>query len=186
MPTCDPRLISPVLSEVLRMQPKSVLDIGVGTGKWGALIREYTDVWCQRTSSPFDASPHNRTIIDGIEIHPAYRNPLWGCYNRVTIGDACGILPSLRNSYDLVLCIEVLEHLDRASGAILVRQVLERCSAMILSYTNTDQGSAFGNEHERHISRWSEEELGGLFPQIRKLISIDGITEAFILKGSRQ
>lgn len=186
MPTCDPRLISPVLFEVLQMQPKRTLDIGVGTGKWGALIREYTDVWCQRTSSPFDTSSQNHTSIDGIEIHPAYKNPLWGCYNHVTIGDVYDVLPSLPYSYDLVLCIEVLEHLDSASGAILISEALKRCSAMILSYTNSNQGPAFGNVHERHISYWSEAKLSRLFPQLRKLVSIDGITEAFILKGRQQ
>jgi Methyltransferase domain len=181
MPTCDPRLISPVMFEVLTMQPRSVLDVGVGTGKWGTLVREYTDIWCQRTCT-FSPGKEGATLIDGIEICREYENPLWGNYDHVYLGDALKLLPG-RQRYDLILCLEVLEHLGREDGKKLISMMLDRCSYLIVSYTNSEQGSAFGNEHERHVSRWSEDELRACCPRARKLATIGSITEAYMQRG---
>ena len=38
-------LITPIVSLVQAAEPTSVLDIGVGFGKWGFLLREYIEVW---------------------------------------------------------------------------------------------------------------------------------------------
>jgi len=33
MPTCDPSVIPVIVREVMRLRPKSILDVGVGMGK---------------------------------------------------------------------------------------------------------------------------------------------------------
>ena len=182
MPTCDPGLISPILCAVNQKIPRNILEIGVGTGKWGMLVREYLDVWYRKSTS-FDPLATGAVVLDGIEIHEGYRNPLWSSYNSIIIGDACDLLP-LMTWHDLILCIEVLEHLDRKSGKALMTQALRRCSTLIISYTNSPQGPAFNNEHERHLSMWSEEDLREVCPSTRKLISINRVTEVFCMESS--
>ena len=44
MPTSHHTYISDVITWVRKLQPKTVLDVGVGFGKWGHLFREYLDV----------------------------------------------------------------------------------------------------------------------------------------------
>ena len=150
MPTCDPAIITPILQEVLAQQPRTVLEIGTGTGKFGALIREYTDIWHRR---------HWQTQIKGIEIFPDYRNPLWKFYDEVVIGDATELIDCVPDC-DLILMTEVLEHLTMEVGQAMLAKCHAKAKVFIFSYTNSPQDAAFGNEHERHISQWQESDLG--------------------------
>ena len=45
MPSSLPDFIPTIIKTVMSRNPKSVLDIGVGFGKWGYLFREYLDVY---------------------------------------------------------------------------------------------------------------------------------------------
>ena len=157
MPTCDPILITPIIQEVLYQQPKTVLEIGTGTGKFGALVREYTDIWYRRLHQQ-----DWRTRIHGIEIFSGYRNPLWGLYDSVMIGDATKLIDMpqlLLPCYDLILMTEVLEHLSKETGKMMLAKCLQKANIFIFSFTNSPQDAAFGNEHERHISQWNESDL---------------------------
>ena len=44
MPSSRPNTIPTVIHLVKQFQPKSILDVGIGFGKWGHLFREYTDI----------------------------------------------------------------------------------------------------------------------------------------------
>ncbi len=44
MPSSRPNTIPTVIHLVRQLKPKSILDVGVGFGKWGHLFREYTDI----------------------------------------------------------------------------------------------------------------------------------------------
>lgn len=145
MPTSHPMLITPVTTEILVMQPNSVLDIGVGFGKWGVLTREYTDIWLRRWK--------HVVKIDGIEIFDKYRNPNWDNYTNIFIGDVRTVLPTL-SSYDLIIFLEVLEHIERTEALKLLDLCRSKCKLLVFSYTNSAQGTAFGNIHETHKSQW--------------------------------
>lgn len=150
MPTSDPILITPVCKEILALQPKSVLDIGIGFGKFGALAREYTDVWNRRTV--------NTTVIHGIEIFEKYGNPNWDHYDMVLVGDVIKLLPTL-GAYDLILLIEILEHLKKEEGLELLDMCFNKCKMLLFSYSNSPQGAAFGNVNEIHLSTWKDEDF---------------------------
>ena len=78
MPSSAPTLLTPVMSLVMSMHPRSVLDVGCGLGKWGALCREYLDWW-----GP-GATGRRRTRIDAVEIHAPYLGALhWAVYDEV-------------------------------------------------------------------------------------------------------
>jgi hypothetical protein len=67
MPSSSWKHISKTIEQIWDISPTSVLDIGIGFGKWGFLLREYLEVcqgryqkseWCIK--------------IDGIEIFEPY------------------------------------------------------------------------------------------------------------------
>jgi hypothetical protein len=92
MPTSDYQQISDVLHVVEQLQPRSVLDIGVGFGKRGILCREILEIYQGRV-----ASSTWEVQIDGIEINEPYRNQLWDvAYNHVYCGNALDVLPTLQ------------------------------------------------------------------------------------------
>jgi 2-polyprenyl-3-methyl-5-hydroxy-6-metoxy-1,4-benzoquinol methylase len=155
MPTSDPLLLTPVAREILSLQPLSVLDVGIGNGKWGVLAREYTDVWLRRERENY------AVMIDGIEIFEKYRNVNWVNYNHIHIGHVTDILPRLK-SYDLIIFIEVLEHIEKTEALELLDMCRSKCKLLIFSYTNCPQGIAFGNVNETHISTWAESDF--VFP----------------------
>jgi predicted TPR repeat methyltransferase len=148
MPTSHPILLTPVLTRILHMQPKTVLDIGIGCGKWGSLIREYTDIWYRR----WDRETW-QTRIEGIEIFPQYRTPNWEWYDKIHLGDATSLI-KLSEPFDLILCIEVLEHMEKDTGKTFINDALQKCKRLLISFTNSHQDAAFGNPHEQHVSSW--------------------------------
>jgi len=153
MPTSHPKIISAVASKVLDLSPKSVLDIGVGFGKWGALAREYTDVWAWRFY-------RNEWVvrIEGIEIHEKYRAPNWGNYDHIYIGHSNEILPTL-NQFELIIMMEMLEHLLKPQALELLTEIFRHTDKLIVSYSNIPQKDVRDNPFEDHVSTWTNEEL---------------------------
>lgn len=157
MPGSHPMIISPIMMEFIKHHPKTILDIGIGTGKFGALMREYSENWnetCLRLRRG-----DWTTTIHGIEIFPVYKSPLWDFYNTVMIGDAVELIETLPN-YDLILMAEVLEHLPKEVGKRMLAKCAEKSDTFIFSFTNCYQGAIFNNENERHVSQWKESDLG--------------------------
>lgn len=149
MPTSHPKIISPVMEKVLEIKPKKVLDLGIGFGKWGSLVREYADIWWWRFYKGEWA-----VQIDGIEVHEKYRSPNWGNYSHVFIGEIQEILPSMPK-YDLIIMLEVLEHIEKAEALYVLEGIFERCNKAIISFTNTHQGNVRDNPYEDHVSQWN-------------------------------
>lgn len=155
MPTSHFEVTSKVMEIVTNINPKSVLDIGVGFGKNGMLCREFLDVWQGR----YPGKDKWQARIDGIEIFSDYQNPIWAfCYDEVIIGNVMDHLERLKK-YELVLLIDVIEHLTKDEGMA----VLEAITGFYIVSTprvlyRTEEG-AFGNEHERHVSRWYSSEF---------------------------
>jgi hypothetical protein len=157
MPTSHYQKISTLVELIVLTNPKRLLDIGVGFGKYGVLAREYLELWDGSVSYGCW-----QRRIDGIEIHREYISPLHDyIYDTVYVGGAVDVLGTLKQSYDLVLLIDILEHLNHDEG----RTVLERCQQMarnILICTPKDigrQGQMFGNPFEAHISQWEREDF---------------------------
>ena len=169
MPTCDPVIIHPVINQIISLKPNSVLDIGIGFGKWGALVREYGEGWNHRRYHPDQWS----IKLVGIEIWYAYKNPMWHLYDRVYNGEASGIVPTLPR-FDLVLMIDVLEHFEKSEGIKMIKQIqccinqpdatmaVYKPGRAIISYANCDQAGVCNNDREDHVSKWTHEDLFSL------------------------
>jgi 2-polyprenyl-3-methyl-5-hydroxy-6-metoxy-1,4-benzoquinol methylase len=173
MPTSHPCLLTPVITTILESQPKSVLDIGIGCGKWGALIREYTDIWYRR----WDKDSW-QTRIEGIEIFSKYKTPNWDWYDAIHFGDATRLIDSC-GKFDLIVCIEVLEHIEKPEALFFIEKLLKHSKTLLISFTNSPQGAAFGNPYERHVSTWRFSDFGKLAPS-KCLLSTDNDSKQLI------
>src|ERR1044071_3740314 len=162
MPSSRPNTIPIVIHLVRQLQPKSILDIGVGFGKWGHLFREYTDI-NEAEKDPARYRRKNwRVRIDGIEGHAAYLTPMHRfLYDEIHIGDACDLIRTVP-SYDLVFMGDVIEHLDKAAGLQLLQDALAKTRKGLIVSTpkyQTGQADLCGNELERHRSLWSAKDF---------------------------
>jgi len=155
MPTSHYSQLNQIMSIIFHVKPKSILDIGVGFGKFGVLCREYLEMW--RKNRAYHKKDW-KTRIDGIEIFDSYKNPLYDfVYNTIYFDNALNVLPKLKCIYDLILLIDVLEHFAFNDGKKLLELCLGRGRNLIIS-TPHDIGSqkvVFGNVHETHKFRWT-------------------------------
>lgn len=162
MPTSFWLHISDIIDIIKKYRPKSILEIGIGFGKWGILCREYLEVYDKLRWKKNDW----KVIIDGIEIYEPYITPpIKYYYNHIFIGDAYDLIDE-RGYYDLIIMMDVLEHIPKEKGQILLQKILKRCKYFILSIPLGDWTYQFAgdNKNESHISIWKDSELI-LFPQ---------------------
>jgi SAM-dependent methyltransferase len=156
MPTSDYHQISDVLHVVEQCQPRSVLDVGVGFGKWGVLCRDVLEVYHERMNRP-DWTAR----VDGIEIHDSYRNDLWRyAYDNVHVGNAAQVLTGLGH-YDLILCCDVIEHFEKNEGLDLLRLMLQHGEVVVITSPRgySPQGPTHSNEYQTHLSGWSRDDF---------------------------
>ena len=158
MPSSRPNTIPVVIHLLRQLRPRSILDVGVGFGKWGHLFREYTDI----NEAERDPARYSRegwqVRIDGIEGYAPYLTEMHRyIYNDIHVGDAARILSGL-GAYDLVFLGDVIEHFDKKEGKALLDRSLEHAIKAVIVSTpkfETEQEDLCGNELERHRSLWS-------------------------------
>jgi len=152
MPLSFVQAIPVVIEQVAHLKPDSILDVGIGFGKYGLLLREVLELPYERY-----AQSQWKVKIDGVEAFEGYRNPIHEfAYNRVFYGRIEEILPFL-GQYDVLLLIDVLEHFEKEEGKKLLRDLLLHARKSLLVSTPRFpalQGAYLGNAFETHRSRW--------------------------------
>lgn len=145
----------------LQPRPTSVLDVGLGNGKYGFLCREYLHYWGRREDPDWRSA--DGYLIDGIEAFSAYIGTLQEqVYSHIILDEATEALGTMQqNDYDLVLLIDVLEHFDKQQGRYLLSECRRVGKATIVStpIMFEPQGDAFGNTYEKHRSLWTSQML---------------------------
>jgi 2-polyprenyl-3-methyl-5-hydroxy-6-metoxy-1,4-benzoquinol methylase len=129
------------------LKPRRILDIGVGMGSYGFLLRQHLEI----AEGRLDKETWT-TQIDGIEIFEGYRNPVWDyAYDQVLLGDVRSLIGEL-GRYDLILCNDVLEHFHKPEAISIVRNLLDHGSVVIATTPNRviPQGAWGGNDAETH------------------------------------
>ena len=158
-------------NELQRHRPKSVLDLGIGYGLQGGLVRQYLDNGVR----PW------KTQLMGVEGFEGYRNPQWGVYDHIYI---CDIKDFVNNTYELfvnripcgstflyadtrpefIILSDVLEHFDRDEGSDLIKKlmaILPKGGVLMIGTPGVwcEQDAVHGNEYERHKSLWKWNEF---------------------------
>ena len=170
MPSSDPSNISEIVKIVSEIHPTNILDVGVGTGKYGLLFRDYLDGhWASHAFH----DPKTWTLnLIGIEIHEQYITPVHNyIYSGILVGDAFEILvkSAPQNCFDLVFMGDVIEHFEKDKGIFLIKSIRDNwlCEhGHILISTpnfqtmiNNPNSAIFGNQHEIHRCRWYTQEF---------------------------
>lgn len=159
MPVGAYQQLSTVADLIVRINPKRTLDIGIGFGTYGVLVREYLDLWDNIDETKAYAWKRG---LDGVEIFEEYITPMHRfLYDDIYIGDARTVVPTLTKRYNLAILADVIEHLSSADGKKLLADILAVSDNLIVTTPKNVkvQGALYGNEHERHISQWYEKDF---------------------------
>ena len=122
-------------------RPRRVLDVGPGWGKYGLACREYLD---------------RIERLDAIEV-PQGRLPTQDAiYDRVEEADVRDHSNERFAGYDLVLLIDVVEHMTRAEGHKLLRDICTTGASIIAATPKLwFEQRDVRNPHEEHLSHWT-------------------------------
>jgi len=181
MPISDYRHIPQVLDEVYLLQPETVLELGIGFGKWGVLLREVLDAMYGRCRP-------DQWIrqIAGVEAWDRYKNPAWGAYNQVIPGDFAEFSFCPWDGMDLVMMMDSLEHLTPEVGRPFLDSLVANNKQVIISVPNgymPQDEAVYGNEYEKH--RWTFNGLEEFerFPNVKLLYQ--GLCTVVSIPGKR-
>ncbi len=149
---------TPAIIHILqKLQPKKILDVGKGFGKYGFLLHEYLGIDNTKKIDPAKSLKEQSSIVvDAVEIDPDLMLPhLSHIYNKVYFGDILQLYTQLP-SYDLVLMIDIIEHINKNEALVLVKQLLQRGSKIIIATPrNFFRQDLYESEFENHVSHWS-------------------------------
>ncbi len=145
---------------LMKIAPMRVLDVGVGFGRWGIVVREFCDVWYQRVFRN-----DWKVRVEGIEVFPQNIDEYHrSFYNQIHVGDAAKVLPTLEGPFDVVIFGDVLEHFTKEVGEGLLRTALDKSQYVIVNIPlgeDWPQEAQYGNEHEEHLAVWAPDDFAG-------------------------
>lgn len=148
----------PIIVYILtKISPQKILDIGKGFGKYGFLIHEYLGIDNQKRINPkLQLREQSKIIIDAVEIDPDLVLPhLEHFYNKIIIGNILEIYKELEK-YDLILMIDVIEHLEKEHAILMLKEFLTKGSNILIATSrNYFQQYLYESEHEQHVSHWN-------------------------------
>lgn len=164
---------------IIKSNPESVLDIGVGFGRWGFLCREMLDVFNGRTTKD-----KWKIRIDGIEIYEPYIQPHQRyLYDQIHIGDAKTVINTL-GEYGVIIIGDMMEHLAKEDGWALFHAAMNRTKIGLMLNIPIGEGwlreTGGENKYEDHLSWWDLEEFRDYLPQVYLTTLDNGMEHASI------
>ncbi|TMQ07592.1 MAG: class I SAM-dependent methyltransferase [Deltaproteobacteria bacterium] len=140
-------------------RPRAVLDVGIGFGLWGHLLRQYLDVW-----SGHIQRAEWTTRIDGIEIDERRIQPhARHLYTSLHVGDMRALVPALAaaTAYDVILFGDVLEHVDKPDAlAVLDAAARLARDIVVVRIPMGDGWRREGREPpDHHRSQWTPDDF---------------------------
>jgi len=143
MPSSYLDSVPPIVHTIIGLAPRRVLDVGPGWSKYGLMCREYLPGlrWIDAVEVPTGRKPIQDQVYDHIFEIDARRFKGW-------------------KPYDLVLLIDVIEHMSKEDGHALVRSMLAAGTSVLVSTPKVfvEQHDDH-NPHETHICLWAWDEF---------------------------
>ena len=153
-----------IIHLVQKLQPQKILDIGKGFGKYGFLIHEYAGINNTKKLEPAKTlKEQSSIIIDAVEVDADLMMPhLTHLYANVFFEDILQVYPRLA-AYDLVLMIEIIEHIEKKEAITLLQHLLEQGSKIIIA-TPIDffEQELYESHFEHHVSHWTKKDFENL------------------------
>ena len=148
MPSSPLLTVNAVVGTVRRLRPKRVLDIGIGSGKWGFLLREQTDLEIGRYRHEWAIT------IDGVEGYAdCIGDHQRAVYDSIYIGDAIEWLGAYDGErYDVALAMDIIEHFEPERAVVFVREALRCADHLFVTtpkrfYRQHDERNPLQNHH---------------------------------------
>ena len=143
-----------ILQQCLNKKAKTMLDVGSGKGKHMKYINKKGEY-----------------IATGVDIYPPCIEhcKLQGIYYSLYCCDMRA-LPFKEKSFDIILCLNVLEHLDKQDGNLFLQQIGTFASSQIvldIPVGQWEQGAYDGNPFQVHRSTWYPGDLRKLGFKVR-------------------
>jgi 2-polyprenyl-3-methyl-5-hydroxy-6-metoxy-1,4-benzoquinol methylase len=151
--------ISTILDLVKKTNPKRILDVGSGFGKFGLLIREmHLSDMAEETKNLL---PQSEITIDCVEEAPFFQNLPYHkeLYDNHWHCDFFKIPLEKINSYDLLLLIDVVEHWEKEKA----KEFLSKINAKMIIST-PKKVLMFKEKYylaRNHVSQWGKEDFKG-------------------------
>lgn len=134
--------------DAVPVETRTLLDAGCGPGIIGALCRIYRDTEHQVAIDVYEP------YLERVKRHDLYDEVLTRSLEDLP-------LPFEDRAFDVATCVEVIEHLPRASGEALLDE-LERVAGRVVVTTPNwffDQDELDDNPYQRHVSLWRERDF---------------------------
>jgi 2-polyprenyl-3-methyl-5-hydroxy-6-metoxy-1,4-benzoquinol methylase len=158
--------IKAILDEIEIINPRSVLDVGCGFGKYAILIRE---ALLSKRAEAGDLQPKDDLRIDCVEIAQYFINLpyLRGLYTGHYWKDARTLHPNIWKEYDVVLLIDILEHWPKNDGKHLIDSIKENSlnTKVIVStprHVKMYTEEFYGEDCPKHVSQWDAKDFVGI------------------------
>jgi hypothetical protein len=145
MPSSFVDSFAPIVKLLVDWQPRAIIDIGPGWGKYGLACREYL--------SQVDR-------LDAIEVPQGLLPTQSTIYDFVYVGDVRAVPDDMFQPYDIALIVDVIEHMPHADGHELLNKVLgSRCKALVSTPKVFTEQHDDTNPFESHVSLWTWEDF---------------------------
>lgn len=136
-----------LMAEVDKFESSTILDVGIGFGIWGYLMRKL----------------RKPSLLVGIDINLDYlsASKKHNIYDHLVLASASHV-PFRKGTFDYVLAIDVIEHLPKVDGERVFTGVECVCKGKIIITTPNgylEQHPCGAPESETHRSGWSPEEF---------------------------
>jgi len=158
MPTSNPTIIPVIINIIRELHPTKILDLGIGKGKYGFLIREY-----------LEGNINNKNlIINGVEGYSKNITQLQEkIYDNIFNEDIRNTRNYLLNTYDLIIMIDVFEHLTKDDAIQLITEITKKSKYILIAvpcYVTNQKGfDDDPKEYEKHRYFWKYNELKKYF-----------------------
>ena len=151
MPYSDDSNIGDIQRLLEEYQPKSVLDIGAGAGKYGRLVKRVLP---------------ETTTVHAVEVWGPYIKEfsLNEIYAKIYMMDVRNVSQDVYDLYEFVIFGDVLEHMTK-DEAVRVFDKVNSSAIISIPIVHWPQGHEHGNPYEEHVKDdWSVQEVLDTFP----------------------
>lgn len=160
MPSSFVDSVSPIIKTIIDLSPQKVIDIGPGWGKYGLMCCEYLS---------------ELETLDAVEVLQGRKSLQDHIYDKVFTTDVRFLPNDFWEPYDLVLMVDVIEHMEKEEGQILLKNIVNCFTSVLVSTPKKfEEQHDPSNPYETHVSHWEWDDFW--YPGMMDHYKIDSST----------
>lgn len=143
MPSSFVDSYAPIVKLLIELNPRMIIDIGPGWGKYGLACREYLP---------------DLEYLAGLDVPQGRLTTQDAIYDFMYVGDARETISSFYKGYNVALLIDVIEHMTLDDGHELLRTIRKAgCRPLVSTPKVFTEQHDKNNPFETHVSHWDWE-----------------------------